>query len=104
MVNKSSSQNGPDPEVQQSATRLSQTQLSPLEEVMFNSWANANQLEDHENSESPFDYRGLYQSTGGKVFPPGQLKNMIQQKSDMDTMMQAHQQHEQNNPLNLLKQ
>ena len=99
MMNK---QQGPDPEVEQAAARLKRTKLSPLEEVMFESWANANQLEDHDSPDDTYDYRGLYKEANGKVFPPGQLKNMTQEQADIQTMMKAHKDHEDSNPMNLL--
>lgn len=94
---------GPDPAIQEAASRLKQTQLSPLEEVMFQSWANANGLEDHHKMNYPFDVKSLYQQTGGKVFPPGQLKDMLQRQADIQTMKSAVDQHDMLNPMKLLQ-
>lgn len=46
------------------------TDLNPLEEVLFKSWATAHGIEDHDKPENPFDYRGLYKSTRGQMHPP----------------------------------
>ncbi len=93
-------QQGPDPAVQQAIQRLVQTELSPLEEVIFQSWMQANQLE--ESPDMPFDYRGLYQETGGKVHAPGQLGSQIAHQNAIQTMMQAQQQHDSASPIKAL--
>jgi hypothetical protein len=90
-------QQGPDPAVMQAIQRLVQTQLSPLEEVIFNSWMQANQLE--EDPSMPFDYRGLYQQTGGKVFAPGELSQQVAHQNAIQTLMQAQEQHDSMSPI-----
>lgn len=69
---------------------------------MFDSWANANQLEDHDSDDNEFDYRGLYKSTDGKVLPPGQLKNMTQQHMDIKSLMDAQKAHDEASPMKLM--
>jgi hypothetical protein len=87
-MNNSKQNQGPDPAVMEAIQRLVQTELSPLEEVIFKSWMDANQLE--ESPDVPFDYRGLYQQTGGKVFAPGQLGSQIAHQNAMETLARAH--------------
>lgn len=90
-------QQGPDPQVMTAIQRLVQTNLSPLEEVIFKSWMEANQLE--ENPDTPFDYRGLYKNTGGKVFAPGELSSQISHQNAIQTLMQAQEQHDAMSPV-----
>lgn len=67
------------------------TQLEPLEEVLFQSWMRANNLtepgQDVADVEPQLDYRGLYRSTGGQVFPHQQLKQSIEQMAARQTML-----------------
>ncbi len=90
-------QQGPDPAVQEAIQRLVQTNLNPLEEVIFNSWMQANQLE--EGSDMPFDYRGLFKETGGKLFAPGELSRQINHQNAVQTLMQAQQAHDSASPI-----
>lgn len=94
----SPNQNKPDPAVTEAIGHLTRTQLSPLEEVMFNSWAGANQLEP-DQPDNTFDYRKLYQQTGGKVFAPGELKNQTDRMSAIETLMKAQEAHEGASPV-----
>ena len=94
-------QNGPDPAVQEAVQRLSRTELSPLEEVMFKSWSTANELD--EVDESPgFDLRGIYKETGGKVMPPGQLRGEAEKTLSIKTIMDAQKLHDESSPIKLL--
>lgn len=99
---KSGAQQGPDPAIEEAINHLTRTELSPLEEVMFNSWASANQLDDHDKPENNFDYRKLYQETGGKVFAPGELKNHTAKLGAIQTLMQAQQAHDSSSPIKQL--
>lgn len=92
-------QQGPDPAISEAVHRLNRTQLSPLEEVMFQSWANANQVEDADSHENGLDMRGIYKQTGGKVLPPGQLKQHAERATDIQTLMQAQEAHEASSPI-----
>jgi hypothetical protein len=94
---KAKPQQGPDPAVMLAIQRLVQTELSPLEEVIFKSWMEANQLE--EQPDVPFDYRGLYQQTGGKVYAPGQLGSQIAHQNAMDTLTRAQADHDAASPM-----
>ena len=94
---KSAQPQGPDPAVMEAIQRLVQTQLEPLEEVIFNSWMQANQLE--ESPDQPFDYRGLYKQTDGKVFAPGELGQKIGHQNAIQTLMQAQEAHDSSSPM-----
>lgn len=91
--------NGPDPALLEAIQTLNKKELSPLEEVMFKSWADANQIEDPDSPDNRFDFRSLYTQTGGKVFPPGQLRAMTDKASAIDTLMKAQQSHEEASPI-----
>jgi hypothetical protein len=95
-------QQGPDPEIQDAIGRLHQTELNPLEEVMFKSWMNANGI-DPDKNDLNFDLRSLYRQTGGKVLPPDQLKQAAQTASDIQTLTQAQQAHEQSSPMKMFQ-
>lgn len=57
-----------------------QTQLSPLEEVLFKHWATANGVgDDHSAPDNAYDYRGIYRQTGGQIHPPGTIANVAGQ-------------------------
>lgn len=51
------------------------TRLSPLEEALFQAWGKANGIEDVDDPESFYDYRGFYKATNGKVHPPGMVEH-----------------------------
>lgn len=51
------------------------TKLSPLEETIFKSWAKANGIDDVDDPESHYDYRGFFKASGGKVHPPGSVEH-----------------------------
>jgi len=97
MMNKQSQ--GPDPEILNAINRLKQTELSPLEEVIYNSWAQANGLEEGGEGTEGFDFRDLYMQTGGKVFPPGQLKSMAEKQGAMEMLMGAQKDHDASSPM-----
>lgn len=99
MNNKSQ---GPDPAVEQAIQRLSRTELTPLEEVIFQSWAQANQLDDVDNPENQTDFRAIYKETGGKVMPPGQLKNESDKESAIMTLMEAQKAHDAQSPMKMM--
>lgn len=40
------------------------TRLSPLEEVLFNSWAKKSKIKDLDNQKSKYDYRGFWKQNG----------------------------------------
>jgi hypothetical protein len=90
---------GPDPAVMEAIQRLIQTELDPLEEVIFNSWMQANQLE--ETPDQPFDYRGLYKQTDGKVFAPGELESKVAKQSAIEALMQAQEAHDSQSPMQM---
>jgi hypothetical protein len=49
---------------------------SPLHEVLFQSWAKAHGIQDHDDPKNIFDYRKIYQDTGGQIHPHGMLNDM----------------------------
>lgn len=52
------------------------TQLSPLEEALFQSWARAHRVEDHNDPENRFDYRGMYKQSNGNIMQSNILQQM----------------------------
>jgi hypothetical protein len=82
--------------VEQAMKRLTQTQLSPLEEALFQGWMKAHDMEGAD--ESDFDFRKLYQETGGKVMPPSEMKQMV----DIDSIMKAQEAHDSSSPIQQL--
>jgi hypothetical protein len=93
---------GPPPEVFDAINRLKRTELSPLEEAMFKAWAAANQIEDPDGEgQGPLDLRVIYQQTGGRVLPPGQLLNHMEKTGAIDTLMRAQEQHDQTSPMSV---
>lgn len=52
------------------------TQLSPLEETLFQSWARAHRIENHDDPSNSFDHRGVYKRTNGLIHPPGHLNQL----------------------------
>lgn len=52
------------------------TNLSPLHEVLFKSWAKANGVENHDDPKNMFDHRALFQQSNGLVHPHGQVNQM----------------------------
>jgi len=95
-------QTGPDPDILNAINRLKQTELSPLEEVIYNSWAQANGLEEGGEGTEGFDFRDLFMQTGGKVFPPGQLKGMAEKQAAMQMLQEAQSAHDQSSPMNAM--
>jgi len=91
--------NGPDPAVQEAVYGLNRTELSPLEETMYQSWTAANQLEDQNTPDSPFDMRDIYKQTGGKVLPPGELKRKAEKAAHIQTLMAAQEAHAAGSPI-----
>lgn len=103
MNNSKNASNGPDPAVHEAIHGLNRTELSPLEETMFQAWASANQLDEHVDSpDSALDMRDLYKRTGGKVQPPGQLKREAEKASHIQTLMEAQEAHDASSPIKAL--
>lgn len=96
------SPNKPDPKIEQAARRLGQIELSPLEETMFQAWTKANQIDDPDSPDLPLDFRQIYRDTGGKVHPPGQLKNQAQRQVDIQSLMKAQQAHDEASPIKMM--
>jgi len=52
-----------------------QTTLSPLHEVLFKHWATANGVQDPDEQNNHYDYRGMYLQSNGAVQPQGAIGN-----------------------------
>ena len=52
------------------------TKLSPMEETLFQAWARAHRIDDHDDPKNIFDYRKIYKDTNGQIHPPGMLTSM----------------------------
>lgn len=52
------------------------TQLSPLEETLFKTWARAHGVAEPDHPENFFDYRGLYKQSNGLIHPNGMVPQM----------------------------
>lgn len=50
-----------------------QSQLDPLKEVLFKSWAMAQGIQDPDAPDNHADLRGMYNKTNGQIHPPGTL-------------------------------
>lgn len=55
------------------------TKLNPLEEALFQTWARANGIDNHDDPSNYFDHRGVYKQTNGLILPPGLLKSLTMQ-------------------------
>lgn len=93
-------QQGPDPAVFDAIGRLNRSELSPLEETMFQAWAQANQIDDPDGQDGAgMDLRQTYTQTGGRVLPPGELKKAHEKSSAIKTIMDAQKAHENGSPI-----
>lgn len=92
-----------DPNVDEAIHRLNQTELSPLEEAMFQSWSGANDVQDYGGPHNGMDFRGIYKQTGGKMFPPGILKQHADREEAIQTMMKAREAHAAADPMAALR-
>lgn len=72
-------------------SQMQDTALSPMEEALFKSWATANQIEKPDKPGDNMDYRGVYKNTGGKILPPGQLKQLADTTNNQQTLMRVLQ-------------
>lgn len=52
------------------------TQLNPLEEALFQAWARAHRIENHNDPSNSFDHRGVYKRTNGLIHPPGHINQL----------------------------
>jgi hypothetical protein len=52
------------------------TKLSPLEEVLFRTWARANGVDNHDDPNNYFDHRGLFKQSNGLIQPIGVVKSI----------------------------
>lgn len=53
-----------------------QSQLDPLKEVLFKSWAMAQGIQDPDAPDNHADLRGMYNKTNGQIHPPGTLTGL----------------------------
>lgn len=89
----------PDAAVQQAIQKLSQVELSPLEEQLFKGWLAANGMEEGKDMDDSMDYRKVYKDSGGKVLPTGQLQKQLEKESAIQTLMKAQEAHEAASPI-----
>lgn len=73
-------------------SKLQDTQLTPMEEALFQAWTKANQIKKPDAPDDRVDYRGIYRATGGAILPNGQLKE-IAEKSNAQSQLQDILQH-----------
>lgn len=73
-------------------SRLQDTTLSPMEEVLFKSWTKANQIKEPDAPGDIVDYRGIYKHTNGTILPYGQLKLLSEKQNNEHKLQQALQQ------------
>lgn len=52
------------------------TQLSPLHEILFQTWAKAHRIDNHDDPSNSFDHRGVFQRTNGLIHPPGHINQL----------------------------
>lgn len=64
------------------------TQLSPLEEHLFQAWAKANQVENHDDPNNQYDHRAEYKRGNGMIHPPGLLNKVSSAHNDHVERMQ----------------
>ena len=72
-------------------SKLQDTQLTPMEEALFQAWTKANQIKKPDAPNDRVDYRGIYRATGGAILPNGQLKEIADKtnaESELQTLLQ----------------
>lgn len=69
-------------------SKLQDTQLTPMEEALFQAWTKANQIKKPDAPNDRVDYRGIYRATGGAILPNGQLK-AIADKTNAESELQT---------------
>lgn len=52
------------------------TKLDPMTEHLFQAWSRAHGVQDQDSPQNSFDYRGLYQSSGGHIYPGHAIRQM----------------------------
>jgi hypothetical protein len=52
------------------------TKLDPMTEHLFQAWARAHGVQDHDSPKNSFDYRGLYQQSQGRIMPGHAVRQM----------------------------
>lgn len=79
------------PKAESALNRLQDTNLSPMEEALFQAWTKANQIADPDNPNDFVDYRGLYMASRGAVLPNGELKRMTEEQNASTELEKALQ-------------
>lgn len=72
-------------------SKLQDTQLTPMEEALFQAWTKANQIKKPDAPDDRVDYRGMYRAMGGAILPNGQLKEIAAKanaKSQLQDILQ----------------
>jgi hypothetical protein len=75
-----------DKQAQDSLSVLQDTTLTPMNEALFQAWAKANKIEKPDAPDDHVDYRGIYQESGGKILPNGQLQRFAQKLNHEDKL------------------
>lgn len=71
------------------------TQLNPLEETLFKTWARAHGIDNHDDPSNSFDHRGVFKRTNGMIHPPGHLNRLA---DEHNAAMEAQDSVEQPDP------
>lgn len=58
------------------------TQLTPLEEHLFQAWAKANRVDNHDDPNNSFDHRAVYKQGNGMIHEPGLVDKMGKAHND----------------------
>lgn len=77
------------PEAEGALNQLQDTNLTGMEEALFQAWTKANQIEEPDDPKDTIDYRGIWKSTNGRVLPFGELKKMADNYNNAHTLEQA---------------
>lgn len=80
------------PQAEQSLQRLQDTELTPLEEALFQAWTKANQIENPDDPKDITDYRGIWRGVNGLVLPRGEVKKMAEDQNNTHNLQRELQQ------------
>lgn len=70
---------------------LQNTQLSPMEEALFQAWTHANGIEKPDAEGNTVDYRGIYKGSNGMILPNGQLAQIANKSNAQSKLEQLLQ-------------
>lgn len=75
-----------DSQAQDALSHLQDTTLSPMNEALFQAWAKANKIKEPDAPKDHVDYRGIFEMTGGKILPNGQLNRFASKLNSEDKL------------------